>query len=143
MILASTKSTALTTNPEYRYTIPISISNSKFHDQDIKNLQVIPNPKPKAKWIYTESTPINLESYNFFQPIWLSRACLTIVISQSLAPPPLSILRLKPTTILSEISQLDGGIHSFSLQCFKQRRRLCLHISKQLKLEWNFNTLIC
>ena len=142
MILASTKSTDSTTNPEYRCTIPISISNSKFHDQDIENLQVNPNPKPKAKWIYTKSTPINLESCNFFQPIWLSRACLTIVISQSLAP-SLSILRLKPTTILSEISQLDGGIHSFSLQCFKQRRRLCLHISKQLKLEWNFNTLIC
>ena len=49
MILASPKSTYSTTNPEYRCTIPISISNSKFNDQDIKNLQVIPNPQPKAK----------------------------------------------------------------------------------------------
>ena len=56
-----------------------------------------------------------------FQPIWLSKACLTIVASQSLPPPPLSILRLKTNTSLPDISQLDEGIPSFLIQCFEQR----------------------
>ena len=142
MILASTKPTVLTTNLEYRYNIIISISNSENHDQDIETLHFNPKTLKLKQNEVILSKPQSTLNHITFQPIWLSRACLTIVTSQSL-PPPLSILRLKPNTSLPEISQLDEGIHSFPIQCFEQRRRLCLHISKQLKLEWNFNTLIC
>ena len=76
-----------------------------------------------------------------FQPIWLSKACLTIVASQSL-PPPLSILSLKPYTSLPDISQLDEGIPSFPIQCFEQKRNYICYANTS-NLSGNFNTFLC
>ena len=88
MILASTKPTVLTTNLEYRYNIIISISNSENHDQDIDTLHFNPKTLKLKQNEVILTKPQSTLNHITFQPIWLSKACLTIVASQSLPPPP-------------------------------------------------------
>ena len=118
MILASTKPTVLTTNLEYRYYVIISISNPENHDQNIETLHFNPQTlKLKQNKVILSKTSINFESYNFSADL-AEQSLFNHCYKPIIAPPP-RILRLKPTTILSEISQLDEEIHWFPLQCFE------------------------